>query len=134
MENRFERFVLVSSTVLLVAAALSIALGFLGLDASLPVAGGLTLLAGVTVSLRRLDTAASLAPYFDWLWVGPAVAAAAAVVGVLQGWTAGELQAVGGLVGLLGVVNLFLRPIYRLLSYVLGSIAQVGREIQEERS
>lgn len=134
METRFERFVLVSSTVLLVAAALSIALGFLGFGASLPVAGLLTLLAGATVSLRRLDASASLAPYLDWLWVGPAVAAAAAVVGVLQGWTAGELQAIGGLVGLLGVVNLFLRPVYRLLSYVLGTVAQVGREIQEERS
>jgi len=134
MENRFERFVLVSSTVLLVAAALSIVPAFVGAGASLPVAGVFTLLAVATASLRRLDAPASLTPYLDWLWVGPAVAAAAAVVGVLQGWTAGELQAVGGLVGLLGVVNLFLRPVYRLLSYVLGSIAQIGREIQEERS
>lgn len=134
MEYRFERFVIVSSTVLLVAAGLSIVLGSLGLGASLPVAGLLTLLAAATVSLRRLDAPASLTPYLDWLWVGPTVAAAVTVVGVLQGWTAGELQAVGGLVGLLGVVNLFLRPVYRLLSYVLGSIAQIGREIQEERS
>lgn len=47
------------------------------------------------------------------LWIGPLVGAVVAL-----GWlhaTPGELQALGGLVGLVGMANYFLRPVYHLL-------------------
>lgn len=47
------------------------------------------------------------------IWVGPFLAAA--VVGFHLGASAGEVQALGGLVGLAGMVNYFLRPFYHLL-------------------
>lgn len=52
------------------------------------------------------------------LWVGPVLAALVVVLALDA--SAGEVQALGGLVGLAGMVNYFLRPVYHLL-YGLGS-------------
>jgi hypothetical protein len=48
--------------------------------------------------------------YGEAAWLAPVAAAGATLLAT--GATAAELQAVGGLVGLAGMVNYFLRPVY----------------------
>jgi hypothetical protein len=48
--------------------------------------------------------------YGEAAWLAPVAAAGATLLAT--GATAAELQAVGGLVGLTGMVNYFLRPVY----------------------
>jgi len=54
------------------------------------------------------------------LWFGPVLGAA--VVVVAGGASAGELQAYGGLFGLIGMVNYFLRPVYGLALAAVGYV------------
>ncbi|WP_336001003.1 hypothetical protein [Halorientalis halophila] len=132
MDEKYERGILRISAVCLLAAALLIPLGFLGVGASpiLPVVF-LALGAGLYVLWQRSE-AYSL--YLSGLWLGPVIAAVVSVVAIVRGSSPGELQALGGLVGLVGVFNLILRPFYRLLHYIVAGAIQIGREIQEERS
>ncbi|MDS0220285.1 hypothetical protein NDI54_02855 [Haloarcula sp. S1AR25-5A] len=110
------------TALLLVAAALAIGLGVAGTGASLPIVVGLLVLAAVLYAAR---------PNEDWfgpvagvdvdgivrsLWLAPLITALPLVVRLSA--TPGELQAIGGLLGLAGMANYFLRPVY-LLGYDL---------------
>lgn len=107
------------TAVLLVASVALIGPGLAGLGGSLPLAFAL-LAAAVLLFLVReqLESMGQV----GWIqlgvlcrvaWIGPAIP------GVLLlgagGASPGELQALGGLCGLLGMLNYFLRPVYGIL-------------------
>lgn len=103
---------------LLAGGGCLIAAGSAGVAASVVLALGLVVVAtllravgqwAVETEWTRLDRHEFVAD----LWVGPG--AAAVIVLVALDATPGEVQALGGLVGLLGMANYFLRPIYRAL-------------------
>jgi hypothetical protein len=103
---------------LLAGAGVLVALGSAGVGGSLVL---VVALAAVTVlaSLagdELLDTAwRRVDPhgYVADLWVGLLVAGVAVLL--FLDATPGEVQALGGLVGLVGMCNYFLRPVYRIL-------------------
>lgn len=119
-----------ATAVLLVASVALIAPSLAGLGTSLPLALVLAVVAGGLFAVRdRLASAGPVARiqvggYLHVAWLGPLVGAA--VVLVAPGASPGELQALGGLCGLLGMVNYFLRPIYAL---VIGAVRAVDRRI-----
>jgi len=106
------------TVVLLAASVALIGPGVAGVDSSLVLAGILVALAAVLFASSDALGAAPRALGHDVgyygavLWIGPLVAAG--VVLVALDATPGELQALGGLVGLAGMLNYFLRPLYRL--------------------
>jgi hypothetical protein len=102
---------------LLAGAGVLVALGTLGVGGSLFLVAGLAGLSVGWVALgtrlvdsdwRRVDPHG----YAADLWVGFLVAAVAVVL--FPEATPGEVQALGGLIGLAGMCNYFLRPVYRL--------------------
>jgi uncharacterized membrane protein YozB (DUF420 family) len=108
------------SFALLVAAFALILPGSAGVGGSLLlvvalVAVALVLYAGRD-SLGQVGTVAGwrAGDYLRVLWLGPA--GAALVVLVALDASAGEVQALGGIVGLIGMANYFLRPIYHLVA------------------
>ncbi|MEF8787128.1 MAG: hypothetical protein V5A45_14445 [Haloarculaceae archaeon] len=111
------------TVVLLVASVLVIAPGIAGVGGSLLLVAGALLVAGGLYSVRdRLEMAPKvlrhdLGRYGTTLWLSGVVAAVVFLLGLSA--TPGELLALGGLVGLLGMVNYFLRPVYRLLAVVV---------------
>ncbi|WP_340098831.1 hypothetical protein [Salinibaculum salinum] len=111
------------TVVLLVASVLVIAPGIAGVGGSVLLVGGALLVAGGLYSVRgRLEMAPELlrhdfGHYGTALWLSGVVAAVVFLLGLSA--TPGELLALGGLVGLLGMVNYFLRPVYRLLAVVV---------------
>lgn len=107
-------------TVVLVGASLAlIAPGVAGLGASLGLAALLGVTGGVLLAIReRLATlegpyGLEIDRYVRDVWAGPLVGAV--VVLAAPGAAPGEIQALGGLCGLVGMLNYFLRPIYALL-------------------
>jgi hypothetical protein len=131
MDEKYERGFVRITAVLLLVAALLIPLDPLGVGASplLPVAFAV-LAAALYVAWQRTET---YDMYLSGMWLGPTIAALLSVYGLTIGASPGELQALGGMAGLAGVVNLLLRPVYRLVHYVIAGAIQIGREIQEER-
>jgi hypothetical protein len=103
---------------LLAGGTVLVALGTAGVGGSVLLVlalAALTALASVA-GAELLDTAWARVDshgYVADLWVGFLVAGVAVLL-VLDA-TPGEVQALGGLVGLVGMVNYFLRPVYRLL-------------------
>ena len=103
--------------VLVVVSLCLIPVGLAGLGASLPLVLALGALAATLLALRdRLAAGPTVAgedlsEFGVLLWTGPAVAAAVCL-GFL-GATPVELQTLGGLAGLVGMSNYFLRPVYR---------------------
>lgn len=132
MDDKYERGLLRISAVLVMAGLLVIPFGFVDVPPSLGLVLAFAALAGALY--YAWQTADEFSLYLSGLWLGPAVAALVTVAALLMGASPGEYQALGGLVGLLGVFNLFLRPVYRLLHYVIAGAIQIGREMQEERS
>ncbi|WP_136717688.1 hypothetical protein [Halorientalis salina] len=130
MDEKYERGILRISAVFVLAAALLVPLGFLGMPATLSIVGGMLALAFALFYAWQYSDAYN--QYLSGLWLGPAIAAAFALYGLFIGASPGELQALGGIAGLIGVLNLLLRPVYRLIHYVLTVTLQIGREIQEE--
>jgi len=130
MDEKYERGILRISAVFVLAAALLIPLGFLGISATPGIVVGLILLAVVLFYAWQNSDEYSM--YLSGLWLGPAIAAVVGIYGSLIGASPGELQALGGVVGLLGVLNLLLRPVYRIAHYVLTVTLQIGREIRED--
>jgi hypothetical protein len=107
-----------ATVVLLAASAVLIGPGVAGIGSSFVLAGTLVALAALLFAGSGALGAAPRAvghevgDYGAVLWVAPLVAAA--VVLLALDATPGELQALGGLVGLAGMANYFLRPLYRL--------------------
>ena len=107
---------------LLAGSAVLIGVGTAGVGGSVALVAALAALAVLANVGGRalLDSAwrrVDLHAYAADLWVGVLVAAVA--VAAVPDATPGEVQALGGLVGLAGMVNYFLRPVYRLV-YGLG--------------
>jgi len=102
---------------LLVASLALVGPGLAGVGSSLALVIAVLALAGVSFWLRdRLTGGPTLidreiGAYWRVLWVGPALGAAVCLA--FLGATPAELQALGGLVGLVGMANYFLRPVYR---------------------
>lgn len=104
-------FVMLAASVTLIVPSL------LGLSGSGEVLGVLlavgALLAGVRPAIADLPPVVGhdVGVYTKELWLGPVVGVAMVPV-LAPGATAGELQAIGGLAGFVGMLNYFLRPLY----------------------
>ncbi len=118
------------TVVLLTASVALIAAGVAGFGGSV---GLVVMLVGFAVLLFALKDELARAPdalrhdlgaYGAVLWVGPLLAAV--VVALMLDATPAELQALGGLVGLVGMVNYFLRPLYRLGHALLKTVGIAG--------
>ena len=111
----------------LVAAGMLLALGVAGVPASLALVGFFVVLS-VGLYLTRPEPSVGRVLGVDVdsllssLWLAPALAALPLLFEPTA--SAEELQALGGLVGLVGMANYFLRPVY-LLVY---SVAELARE------
>lgn len=106
--------------MLLLGGFCLIGLGSVGIGASGPSLAVLLALAAILAATRPyLAEAPSIweyetGRYIRDIWVGPVIA----VVGVAlvdTGASPVELQAIGGMLGLVGVINYFLRPLYLYL-------------------
>jgi hypothetical protein len=107
------------TVVLLLTSVLVIAPGLAGVGGSLLlVVAALVVAGGLYAARERLRAAPQVAThnlgyYGEALWTSGVVAAAVFLLGISA--TPGELRALGGIVGLVGMANYFLRPVYRLL-------------------
>jgi hypothetical protein len=118
MQRLVERSAQATGTLLVASGGL-IAPAAAGLGSSLPLAAALFAVA-LLLYAGREDFAAlgrvagyHVGPVLRVAWVGAVLAAL--VVIAARGASPGELLAYGGLFGLLGMVNYFLRPVYGLL-------------------
>jgi hypothetical protein len=106
-----------ATVVLLFTSALLIGPALLGVSASWPFIGGLVGLGLALGAIRsRLVTLPrllghDLGMYAQDLWLGP-VGGAVLIAGIAPAGSPGELQSIGGLAGLVGMVNYFVRPLY----------------------
>lgn len=107
------------TAVLLVASVVLILPGLAGFGGSLPLAFAL-LVAAVPLFLVSEQLASvgrvgwvPLGAVGSVAWIGPTIGGVLLLVA--GGASPGELQAYGGLCGLLGMLNYFLRPVYGIL-------------------
>lgn len=126
MERALDAAVAEFTVLLLVAAFALIGASLLGLGGSLPLAIAMALATVGLFAVRHpLATLAEdyylLARTLEDGWIG--TTAATLTVLVALGATPGELQSLGGLIGLVGMLNYFLRPVYRILF-------RVGRRVR----
>jgi len=113
------------ASAVLVAASVVLGLpGTLGVVAS-PFLVVTYLLAGAGLYVVRDDLATAptvaghdLGAYGGVLWLAPPFAAAVTLLALDA--TAAELQALGGLAGLVGMANYFLRPVYYGVAVLVG--------------
>jgi len=102
--------------VCLAASALLIPPSLVGVGPSIPFAVVLGVVSAACVAARdRLATLPTvigydLGRYGQDLWLAAALAALVVILGPAESPT--ELRALGGVVGLVGMVNYFVRPIY----------------------
>ena len=107
------------TVVLLLTSVIVIAPGLAGVGGSLLlVVAALVVAGGLYAARERLREAPRVAThdlgyYGEALWLSGVVAATVFLLGITA--TPGELRALGGIVGLVGMANYFLRPVYRLL-------------------
>jgi hypothetical protein len=125
MEERFQRRVLSVTVSLLVAAALVIPVGFVGLSPGVLVTLLLFAIGGALYVGRDTLREYGLP---DVLWVGAVIGGLVMLVGTLIDASPGELQTLGGLVGLVGVANSLLRPIYELAYAGVQRLRQSGSD------
>ena len=117
---------------LLAGSVVLIAPGLAGFGASLPLlAGVLGVGVGLAAIRRRLAGLSpvlglTVGPHARDLWVGPPVAVLA-VLAIEPSATAGELRSIGGLLGLVGMINYFLRPVYLFLFGLAGRLLSGAR-------
>ncbi len=119
----------------LVAAGILLALGAAGVPASVPLLGLLLALsAGLYYTRPDADGGRVLGIDVDsllsTLWLAPALAALPVLLEPAA--SAEELRALGGVVGLAGMLNYFLRPVY-LLGYSLVEAVQKRTSKSAER-
>lgn len=106
------------SVVLIGTSVVLILPGVYGFGGSIELVGLLVGLGGGILVVRRrlragLDQIGHRWGYYaEVLWLSPFVGGA--IVGLSLTATPGELQALGGVAGLVGMGNYFFRPIYRL--------------------
>lgn len=118
------------TVVLLVASVALLGAGIAGVGSSLLLAVAFVGVAGILFAVRDAFGEAPVALghdfgyYGETLWVGPLVATV--VVLIALDATPAELQSLGGLVGLGGMFNYFLRPVYRLGYSVLRRVGAAG--------
>lgn len=118
-------------TVVLVAASVVVLVpGYAGFGGSLALAGLAVVLAVALFAVRdRLGTAPTvmghdLGHYGRAFWVSALVAGVVFLLGL--GTSPEELQALGGLVGLVAMANYFLRPVYLVLSAAYQTLVGTG--------
>lgn len=125
MEEGYRRAVRQFTSVALLTSVILVGLGVAGFTPSLVFAAGAAGLAGVALAAReRLVALApheALAVHAESLWIGPALAAGVLVI--YGDLTAGELQTVGALIGLAGMANYLLRPVYAVLGALFARVA-----------
>lgn len=120
-----------ATVVLVIGSGLLIGPALAGVGATLPLAGVLGVLTVVLwasrESLGRLPTVVGydFGEHARDSWIG-SLLGVAVVVGTL-GVPPVELQAFGGIVGLIGIVNYFLRPLYLFVAEYIG---RLGRKLQ----
>ncbi|MUV88711.1 hypothetical protein GJ629_01440 [Halapricum sp. CBA1109] len=114
MDERLDRLSRQFTSVTLAAAAVLIISAFAGFGPSLFLG---VAAAGVAAALylardpvRERTALEPVAVHAPTLWVGPAFAAVVAVV--VGPLTPAELQTVGAVIGLVGMANYLLRPLY----------------------
>ncbi|WP_459193325.1 hypothetical protein [Halosimplex sp. J119] len=128
MDRSLDGVVMRSTVVLLAAGLCLVTAGTAGVGGSIPLALALAIVGG---GLYFVATNVDGSPgggldareVATDLWVGPLVAAV--VVVLWFGTSPGEIQALGGLVGLVGMLNYFLRPFYHLVYGVVDRLANV---------
>ena len=114
--NRWRERSLRATAVLLVTSGVLIVPGIAGLRGSLVLAIAFAVVAGVLFvgrdRLMALPVVADseVSSYLADLWVAPLLSALA--IAVVSGASPGELQSLGGIAGLVGMANYFLRPVY----------------------
>ncbi len=113
----------------LVAAGILLALGAAGVPASIPLLGLLLALSAGLYYTRPDDSVGQVAGIdvggiLSTLWLAPVLAALPLVLESAA--SAEELQALGGLVGLAGMLNYFLRPVYLLAYSLLEAVQNRG--------
>jgi len=115
------------TALFLVASGLLLALGLAGVSSSLPVVVFLLLLAAGLVLTRPSEGEVGRVRNVDldallrYLWAAPALAALPLLLELDA--TPEEVVALGGILGLMGMANYFLRPIYLLVYGVARSIS-----------
>lgn len=119
-----DRPVMRLTAVLLVAGLFLVVIGMVGVASSPLVVVGLLLFAGLAyLVVERLaaDALAGMDPheYRQSVWVAPLLAALLALVWLDA--SPGELQTLGGITGLVGMANYFLRPVYYLVEDVVSA-------------
>ncbi|WP_415379758.1 hypothetical protein [Halosimplex sp. TS25] len=128
MDRTLDGVVMRATVVLLVAGLCLVTAGTAGIESSLPLAFAVAVLgAGLRLVATTVDApdggGIGVREVATDLWIGPVLAAV-----VLVAWldaSPGEVQALGGVVGLLGMLNYFLRPFYHLLYGIAGRVAGV---------
>jgi len=128
MEEAYRRPIRQLTSVALVTSAILVGLGFAGLSPSLPFVVGTLVLTGLAFAARERVIAAApnepTAVHAETLWIGPALAAAVLVL--FGDLTPGELQTVGALVGLFGMVHYLLRPVYALVAVLIARVSRAA--------
>lgn len=131
MHRVLDRVTLHATVYLLVAGGVLIAASAVGLGGS---AALVALLLAATVVFFAVREFVPLPPNafgrgirsaFEDVWIATALAATATAVTLDA--TPGELQALGGLLGLIAMVNYFLRPIYYGCYVVVSSLGDEKR-------
>jgi hypothetical protein len=128
MYRALDRLTLEATVYLLVAGLLLIGASLASLDGSAVVVGVLLVAAVALFAVRQ--RVPSLGTLFNHdlqrtlrdLWIAPALAATTTAVAL--GASPGELQSLGGVLGLVAMLNYFLRPVY----YGAYSLVASGRE------
>lgn len=132
MENWKERTLSVTVVLLFTSAVLMLP-ALAGVGASLPFLGALVVLAGTLAAGRGALGELPVVLEYDLgrfardLWVGPLVGVLIVLL-IAPTATPVELQVIGGVAGLVGMTNYFLRPLYLYLYGVVRGLVASGRD------